>query len=79
MINLLFFGRLGDFAKQVPGTIEASTPAEIRELLATDFPDLARELNQPQVLVSVNKMIGGWDQPLFDGGEAAFLPPVTGG
>jgi|TARA_B110000977_G_scaffold137203_1_gene174288 molybdopterin synthase sulfur carrier subunit len=79
MINLLFFGRLGDFAKQVPGTIEASTPAEIRELLAADFPDLVRELNQPQVLVSVNKMIVGWDQPLFDGGEVAFLPPVTGG
>lgn len=79
MINLLFFGRLGDFAKQVPGTIEASTPAEIRELLAADFPELVRELNQPQVLVSVNKMIVGWDQPLFDGGEVAFLPPVTGG
>jgi|TARA_B110000967_G_scaffold30697_1_gene28957 molybdopterin synthase sulfur carrier subunit len=79
MINLLFFGRLGDFAKQVPATIEASTPAEIRQLLAADFPDLARELHQPQVLVSVNKMIVGWDQPLFDGGEVAFLPPVTGG
>ena len=79
MINLLFFGRLGDFAKQVPATIEASTPAEIRQLLAADFPDLARELHQHQVLVSVNKMIVGWDQPLFDGGEVAFLPPVTGG
>ena len=79
MINLLFFGRLGDFAKQVPSTIEASTPAEIRRLLTAEFPDLARELDQPQVLVSVNKMIVGWDQPLFDGSEVAFLPPVTGG
>ena len=79
MINVLFFGRLGDFAKQVPSTIEASTPAEIRDLLAADFPELVRELNQPQVLVSVNKMIVGWAQPLFDGGEVAFLPPVTGG
>jgi molybdopterin synthase sulfur carrier subunit len=79
MINLLFFGRLVDFAKQVPSTIEASTPAEIRQLLTAEFPDLARELDQPQVLVSVNKMIVGWDQPLFDGSEVAFLPPVTGG
>lgn len=79
MINLLFFGRLGDFAKQVPSTIEASTPAEIRQLLTAEYPDLARELDQPQVLVSVNKMIVGWDQPLFDGSEVAFLPPVTGG
>ena len=79
MINVLFFGRLGDFAKQVPATMQASMPAEIRDLLAADFPDLVRELNQPQVLVSVNKMIVGWAQPFFDGSEVAFLPPVTGG
>jgi len=79
MINLLFFGRLGDFAKAVPSTLEASTPAEARELLAADFPDLGRELYEPQVLVSVNKMIVAWDQPLFEGSEVAFLPPVTGG
>ena len=79
MINLLFFGRLGDFAIAAPTTIEAATPAEVRELLAADFPDLGRQLHEPQVLVSVNKMIVGWDQPLFDGSEVAFLPPVTGG
>ena len=79
MINLLFFGRLGDFAKDGPSTIEASTPAEIRELLAVEFPDLGKALHQPQVLVSVNKMIVDWDQPVFDGSEVAFLPPVTGG
>ena len=79
MINLLFFGRLGDFAKQVPITIQASTPAEIRDLLSADYPQLGKELSQPQVLVSVNQMIVGWDQPLADGSEVAFLPPVTGG
>lgn len=79
MINLLFFGRLGDFAKQVPITIQASTPAEIRDLLSADYPQLGKELSQPQVLVSVNQMIVGWDQALTDGSEVAFLPPVTGG
>ena len=79
MINILFFGRLGDFAKDVPSTIEASTPAQIRELLTLDYPALARELSQPQVLVSVNKMIVGWHHPLLDASEVAFLPPVTGG
>ena len=79
MINLLFFGRLGDFAADVPATIEAATPAQIRELLAVDFPALAKELAEPQVLVSVNQMIVGWDQKLADGSDVAFLPPVTGG
>lgn len=79
MINLLFFGRLGDYAKDVPATIEASTPAEIRKMLSADFPALTKQLFEPQVLVSVNQMIVGWDQPLADGSEVAFLPPVTGG
>jgi len=79
LIKLLFFGRLGDFATQVPATIQASTPAEIRDLLNVDYPELVKELLQPQVLVSVNQMIVGWEQPLADGSEVAFLPPVTGG
>jgi molybdopterin synthase sulfur carrier subunit len=79
MVNLLFFGRLGDFAADVPASIEASTPAQIRELLAADFPALGAELHEPQVLVSVNQMIVGWNQKLAEGSEVAFLPPVTGG
>jgi molybdopterin synthase sulfur carrier subunit len=79
MVNVLFFGRLGDFAAHAPTSIEASTPAQIRELLAADFPALAKELHQPQVLVSVNQLIVGWDQILAQGAEVAFLPPVTGG
>ncbi|MGB1868916.1 MAG: MoaD/ThiS family protein [Porticoccaceae bacterium] len=79
MVNLLFFGRLGDFAADVPASIEASTPAQIRELLAADFPALGKELHEPQVLVSVNQMIVSWNQKLAEGSEVAFLPPVTGG
>ena len=79
LINLLFFGRLGDLAKGIPTTIEANTPTEIRQLLAADHPKLAAELFQPQVLVSVNQTITDWDQQLSDGSEVAFLPPVTGG
>ena len=79
MVNLLFFGRLGDFAADVPASIEASTPAQIRELLAADFTALGAELHEPQVLVSVNQMIVSWDQKLAEGSEVAFLPPVTGG
>ena len=82
MIKLLFFGRLGDFAEGVAHNIEARadlTPAKIRDQLAADHPALFAELSQPQVLISLNQMIVGWDQPVFDGAELAFLPPVTGG
>mgnify|MGYP001159327499 CR=1 FL=1 len=79
MIQLLFFGRLGELAKGVPTMVTAQTPAEIRRLLAVDFPMLGMALSEPQVLVSVNKMIVDWDEPLSEGNEVAFLPPVTGG
>ena len=65
MIKLLFFGRLGDFAEGVAPNIEAradSTPAKIRDQLAADHPALVAELSQPQVLISLNQMIVGWEQ-----------------
>lgn len=83
VIDLLFFGRLGDLAGEVDRSVSCiesrATPLAIREWLALDHQSLAKELCEPQVLVSVNKMIVKWDQPLFDGDELAFLPPVTGG
>jgi molybdopterin synthase sulfur carrier subunit len=82
MIRLLFFGRLGDVAAGVATNIEASeglTPSAVREALAVDHPSLAAELSQPQVLVSIDQCIADWDQPIADGAELAFLPPVTGG
>ncbi|MDC1144362.1 MoaD/ThiS family protein [Porticoccaceae bacterium] len=82
MITLLFFGRLGDFAGDVTPQIEATeglTPALVRESLAADYPALAAELSQPQVLVSLDQRIARWDQVISDGAELAFLPPVTGG
>ena len=83
MINLLFFGRLGDLAKDAPSCIASqesdATPLGIRQMMKADHPELSKALSEPQVLVSVNKIIVKWDQPLFDGDELAFLPPVTGG
>lgn len=82
MIKLLYFGRLGDLAQTAPQQITATdnlTPSAVRDLLAQDFPSLSAELAQPQVLVSVDQTIVDWHQPLEDGVELAFLPPVTGG
>lgn len=82
MIKLLFFGRLGDAAYAAPEVFEASvglTAAGVRDALSSLYPALGRALFEPQVLVSVDRVIVDWQQPLLDGCELAFLPPVTGG
>ena len=83
LINLLFFGRLGEFAKDVSQSYECAgesmTPLVIREKLTLESEALGQELSEPQVLVAVNKMIVKWDHIICDGDEIAFLPPVTGG
>ena len=83
LINLLFFGRLSEFATNVSQSYEcvgeSMTPLVIREKLTLESKALGQELSEPQVLVAVNKMIVKWDYALCDGDEIAFLPPVTGG
>ena len=83
MINLLFFGRLGDCALDADKSIfyqdDLATPLDVRDWLAKAHGDLGQVLSEPQVLVSVNKRIVKWDHPLADNDELAFLPPVTGG
>jgi len=83
LIKLLFFGRLGDFSENIELNIKCTeievTPNKVRSLLSEDNVNLGRELAAAQVLVAVNKVIVGWDYPINDGDELAFLPPVTGG
>jgi len=79
MIKLLFFGRLSDFAEDVPKQIEAINISEIIEKLESSHPILVQELGSPQVFVAVNKRRSDWQAILQSGDEVAFLPPVTGG
>jgi molybdopterin synthase sulfur carrier subunit len=82
VIKLLFFGRLGDSAAMAPELFEASeglTASAVRDALAIEHPLLVEALLEPQVLVSIDRVIADWNQPLRDGCELAFLPPVTGG
>jgi molybdopterin synthase sulfur carrier subunit len=79
MVRLRFFGRLSDFIEGVPAEIEATSVADIRQQLSEQFPLLAQELSQPQLLIAVNQQIVDWQQPVCSGDEVAFMPPVTGG
>jgi molybdopterin synthase sulfur carrier subunit len=83
VINIVLFGRLSDFANEVNLTVEFAadnaTPYLIRANLSLLNPALGEQLREPQILVSVNRVMVGWEQPISDGDEVAFLPPVTGG
>jgi len=83
VIRVLFFGALADIAgrEQLDLTWQPSldSPAAIRLALAASAPALERALQQPQMLVARNLDQAGWDTPVADGDEIAFMPPVTGG
>ncbi|HET6379570.1 MAG TPA: molybdenum cofactor biosynthesis protein MoaE [candidate division Zixibacteria bacterium] len=51
--------------------------ADAWAVLAERYP--AVEPHRPHVLAARNAAHAGWDEPLVDGDEVAFLPPVSGG
>jgi molybdopterin synthase catalytic subunit len=74
------FGALREAAgaKEVSVSLpDGSRVAELRDLLARDYPIL-EEIGQ-RLAVSVNLDFAAFDTPLRDGDEVAFLPPVSGG
>jgi molybdopterin synthase sulfur carrier subunit len=79
MLKLVFLGRLEDIA----GAAERSVPLadDVDSLIAGLEPELARALREPRVRVAVNGALVAdrARQPLADGDEIAFLPPVSGG
>jgi molybdopterin converting factor subunit 1 len=54
----------------------ARTPAELYAEVATRH---GFRLPGSQVRVAVNSAFSDWQQPLADGDEVVFLPPVAGG
>lgn len=79
MLKLVFLGRLEDIA----GAPDLEVPCEpdLDSLVAALEPALAREVRAPRVRIAVNGALVAdrVRQPLADGDEIAFLPPVSGG
>ena len=79
-VTVRLFARLRDIAGAPELAREAAPGATIGSVwrqLVIDFPELARY--EQSVSSAVNADYARMDQPLRDGDEVAFLPPVSGG
>jgi molybdopterin converting factor subunit 1 len=80
MIRVLFFGLTHDltgFDEERVELPEGGRLADLWRRYELRFPKLAEML--PSLVTAVNQEIAEASQPLSDGDEVAFLPPVSGG
>ncbi len=83
MAQLLFFGKLADFAggrqRDFPLTDAARSVGELIQALSSENPALGAALAELKVRFLVNEEMVGKDAAVNDSDEIAFLPPVSGG
>ncbi len=83
MLTVRFFARLRetlDCAElQLPLGEDTPTVADIRRQLSERGQDWSAALSEDNLITAVNQVVIADDQPLKDGDELAFFPPVTGG
>lgn len=83
-MKVLFFARLrealgdGD-SLTLPAHVHPATVADLRSWLRSGDGELARVMNEPNILCAVNQQVVADDHELREDDEIAFLPPVTGG
>lgn len=82
MIKVLFFAKLRETLGCGELMLEAGsadTSETLRQRLIADNPAWQEALSDEQLLVAVNQNLCTEEQPVNDGDELAFFPPVTGG
>lgn len=77
-VRLLYFASLADRAGCAEESVETNAfePSALFEEVSLRH---SFSLGKERVRVAVNGAIVNWNQPLNDGDEIVFLPPVSGG
>lgn len=82
MITLQFFARyrekLGVDQEELAWDASISSLRELRDYLAARG-DAWQVLTEPRLMCARNQEMCSLDEPVLDGDEIAFFPPVTGG
>lgn len=83
MLKILFFAQLretlGQDSLAVSYSNTTQTVADLTNELVGQNPNWSKALNNSSTLVAVNQTVVERSQPLNDGDEIAYFPPVTGG
>lgn len=80
-VRISLFGSLADaIGREVELPVPSgATVADLRRGLADAYPAAAPLLTRPQVRACLNNQIVGDEQPVPEGAELAFFPPLSGG
>jgi molybdopterin synthase sulfur carrier subunit len=83
VIRVLFFARLreqlGQAVLELPHDSSVATVEALQQVLQSRGESWREALSAPNLLCAVNQEQADSTQPVADGDEIAFFPPVTGG
>jgi len=84
LVRLVFLGKFGDVAPAglaeiaLPGDVH--TLKDLKEWVARQQPSLGAAIGATRTRLIVNQCVAhDLSQPVTDGDEVAFLPPMSGG
>ena len=84
-INILFFAGIremfGIHEKDIEILESENSPYKVLSFLSEkEQGSWAEQINKKDsIRVAINQEISDWNDPLSDGDELAFFPPITGG
>ena len=83
VIRVLFFARLreqlGESRLDLSADEAGASVGELLDVLRARNPGWSEALGAPNLLCAVNQQQAAHSDPVSDGDEVAFFPPVTGG